>query len=345
MDIKRDNREDKFAMRAMVLDKPAPIENSPLFSKDLKIPEPLEDEVLIKVLVCGVCHTDLHIVEGDIIPPRYPIIPGHQVIGKIEELGKKVEGFKKGDLVGVPWLHYNCGRCKYCKKGLSNLCENIAFTGFHVNGGYAEYMIAKKTAIYKIPETVDIKSFAPILCGGVIGYRALKLTGAEEGQKLGLVGFGSSAHIVLQIALYKKIEVYVFSRSETHRKKALEMGAKWAGKLGDELKEKLDGIIVFAPVGEALVESLKYIDKGGTVVSAGIHMTDIPSFPYSLLYEERSIKSTANSTRDDVEETIKLAIEIPIIPLVTAYPLELANRALDDIKHSKIDGSAVLIIG
>jgi propanol-preferring alcohol dehydrogenase len=345
MDFKRINRRGKSFMKAMVLEKPDYIEKSPLVLKELKIPEPQEDEVLIKVLVCGVCHTDLHIVEGDIVPPKYPLIPGHQVIGKIEEIGEKVEGFKKGDLVGVPWLHYNCGQCKYCKKGLSNLCENILFTGFHVNGGYAEYMVAKKTAIYKIPDTVDITSFAPILCGGVIGYRALKLTNVKDGQKLGLVGFGSSAHIVLQIALHKNMEVYIFSRSEAHRRKALEMGAKWAGKLGDALTEKLDGIIVFAPIGDTLVESLKYVDKGGAVVSAGIHMTDIPSFPYSLLYEERSLKSTANSTREDVEETIKLAVEIPIRPVVTTYPLELANKALQDVKHSKIDGSAVLIIG
>ncbi|MDI6851198.1 MAG: zinc-dependent alcohol dehydrogenase family protein [bacterium] len=332
-------------MRAMVLEKPAPIENQPLILKELEIPQPKENKVLIRVLACGVCHTDLHIVEGDIIPPRYPIIPGHQVIGRIENLGARVKEFKKGELVGVPWLHSTCGECKYCKKGLSNLCENISFTGFHVNGGYAEYMIANKTAIYRLPETIDIFSFAPILCGGVIGYRAFKLTNLTEGQKLGLVGFGSSAHIVLQIAIHRKMEVYVFSRSEAHRKKALEMGAKWVGKLGDTFEERLDGIIVFAPVGETLIESLRYVDKGGTVVSAGIYMSDIPSFPYSLLYEERSLKSTANSTREDVEETIKLAVEIPIRPLISTYPLEHANKALQDVKYSRLDGSAVLIIG
>ncbi len=332
-------------MKAMVLYKPAPIEEEPLTLKDVPVKKPDKDEVLIRVLACGVCHTDLHIVEGELEAPLLPIIPGHQIIGVVEEVGKEVNHVSQGDLVGIPWLHYFCGECKYCKRGLQNLCENIKFTGFHVNGGFAEYTTAKRSAVYKLPKKVDPVKFAPIMCSGVIGYRALKLTNLSLGAKLGLVGFGSSAHLVLQIAKAEGMDVYVFSRSEHHRKQALEMGAKWAGKLGDSLDEKLNGIIIFAPVGETIVESLKYVDKGGIVISAGIYMTDIPSFEYKLLYEERCIKSTANSTHSDVQEAIEKAINYGIIPQIKTYTLEEANKALEDIKHSRINGSAVLAIG
>ncbi len=332
-------------MKALVLHKPGPIEEEPLQIAEIPEKKPEEDEVLVRVLTCGVCHTDLHVVEGELKAPKLPIIPGHQIIGIVEEVGKDVTHVSTGDLIGIPWLHYFCGECKYCKRGLQNLCENIKFTGFHVNGGFAEYTTAKKTAVYKLPVNVDPVKFAPIMCSGVIGYRALKLTNLSSGAKLGLVGFGSSAHLVLQIAKAEGMEIYVFSRSENHRKQALDMGAVWVGKLGDKLSEKLDGIIVFAPVGETLVESLKYLDKGGILVSAGIYMTDIPSFEYKFLYEERCIKSTANSTDVDVREAIEKAIKYGVVPQVKTYTFEEGNKALKDIKYSRINGSAVLVIG
>lgn len=344
MVIKRVNRSEKFAMKAMVLKKPASIESNPLVLKELKIPELKEDEVLVKVLACGVCRTDLHIVEGELPSQKLPLIPGHQIVGKIEDAGCKVRKFTKGEIVGIPWLHYSCGRCKYCRKGLQNLCENILFTGYHVDGGYAEFVVAKETAIYRIPSCADPVNFAPVLCGGVIGYRALKLTKLKSGESLGIVGFGSSAHIVLQIATYMGIEVYVFSRTGLHRQMARKLGAKWTGELGDKIDAKLGGVIVFAPAGWTMIEALKYVDRGGSVVSAGIYMSEIPSFSYDLLYEERQMLSTANSTPQDVEETIKLATEIPLKAEVEIYKLEDANFALQKMKNSQIQGSAVLVI-
>jgi len=330
-------------MRAQILYEQKPVENLPLGFSEVEIPSISEDQALIEVISCGICRTDIHIVEGDLPLHRLPLIVGHQIVGIVAEKGKNVEHVDKGDLVGIPWLHYYCGECIYCKKGLTNLCQNIEFTGYDVDGGYAEYVSAHKKAIYKLGQ-VDPYTFAPILCGGVIGYRAFKLTGLSSGAKLGIIGFGSSAHMVLQIAIYKGLDVYVFTRTPSHKAHALEMGARWAGSLDENCGVKLDGVIVFAPVGELMVEGLKLLDKGGTVVSAGIHMSDIPSFPYSILYEERKMLSTANSTPEDVLETIELAKKIPIKTNVSIYDLKDANRALLDVKYSKISGSAVLAV-
>ncbi len=329
-------------MKAAILKKQGPVESNFLEIEEISIREPSPFEVLIKVEACGVCHTDLHILEGDLKPPSLPLILGHQIVGRIVKAGDGVKGFKPGDRVGVPWLHGYCGECKFCKKGLQNLCDNIEFTGFHVHGGFSEFTIAKNSAIYHLPDEISPAHLAPILCGGVIGYRALKLTELDTGGRLGLVGFGSSAHLVLQMAKYKGIETYIFSRSEHHRKHAMELGADWAGKLGENIGKKLDAIIVFAPAGELMVESLKYLEKGGVVVSAGIHMSQIPSFPYDLIYFERKIMSTANSTPSDVRETIELAIKIPIKTTVKTFELKDINTALYELKYAKLTGSAVI---
>ncbi|MEO0198516.1 MAG: zinc-dependent alcohol dehydrogenase family protein [candidate division WOR-3 bacterium] len=329
-------------MKAAVIYKYGIIEQNPLTIVNIDLREPYENEILVKVEACGVCHTDLHIVEGDLKAPSLPIIPGHQIVGRIVRVGEHIKEFRVGQRVGIPWVHEFCGKCRFCKRGNQNLCDYIKFTGFHTNGGFAEYILAKGTALYPLPENIDPVKFAPVLCGGVIGYRALKLAGVKNGERLGLVGFGSSAHIVLQIAIIKGIDVYVFSRSEEHRKHAESLGAKWTGTIGDKIDTKLDAIIVFAPVGSLMVESLKYLDKGGTLVSAGIHMSDLPAFSYDLIYYERKILSTANSTPDDVKEMIEIALSNRIEIAVTTYRLEEINLALKDIKYSKINGSAVI---
>lgn len=330
-------------MRAAVLYQYDVIEKDILSITNIEINDPGENEALVKVEACGVCHTDLHIVEGDLKAPSLPIIPGHQIVGRVVKIGKNIKQFTPGQRVGIPWVHEYCGKCKFCQRGQQNLCDYIKFTGFHVNGGFAEYILAKETALYPLPEPINPVKFAPILCGGVIGYRAFKLSGVTTGEKLGLVGFGSSAHIVLQIAIINGIEVYVFSRSREHREHAEKLGAKWTGAMGEKIDTKLDAIIVFAPIGSLMIESLKYLEKGGRLVSAGIHMSDLPTFPYELMYHERKILSTANSTPDDVKEMIEIAIRNPIETTVTPYGLDEINIALKDIKYSKINGSAVVV--
>ncbi|MHA1821646.1 MAG: zinc-dependent alcohol dehydrogenase family protein [Promethearchaeota archaeon] len=326
----------------MVLESFDLAENKPLKLKDVPIPQINDEEVLIKLRACGVCHTDLHTIEGDIKPPHLPIIPGHEIIGVIEDVGKNVKNFKKGDRVGIPWLYSSCGKCKYCKMGLENLCPDAKFTGFHVNGGYAEYVKVNQNFTYPIPDNYDDVSAAPLMCAGVIGYRSYKLSEIKAGLKLGLFGFGASAHIVIQIANASDIDTYVFTRSKNHQKHALELGAKWVGTSKDTPPDKVDSAIIFAPAGSVVIDALKNLDKAGTLAINAVFMSDIPSIKYYDLYYEKNIKSVANVTPQDARDFLKLASQTQIHTTTTPYPLEKANEANIDMKHSKINGAAVL---
>lgn len=332
-------------MRGMVLEKIDKIENNPLKLSEIEVPEPSSDEVLIKISVCGICHTDLHIIEGELPQKKLPLIPGHQIVGVIEKTGENVKNLKRGERVGVAWLHSSCGRCKYCLKGMENLCDSPEFTGYTVDGGYGEYAVSREEFTYKIPENFSDQDSAPLLCAGIIGYRSFKLSNVKNGGNLGLFGFGASAHIVLQIAKFLGCKIFVFSRSEKHRKLAEELGADWVGTSKEKPPEELDSAIIFAPVGELYIDALKILRKGGTVASAGIHMSPIPSFPYELLYNERIMRSVANSTRNDAIELLSIASKIPIKTKVEIFPLEEANIALQLLKKGVINGAGVLKIG
>ncbi len=329
-------------MKAMVLNKPAPVESKPLEPEYFDIEDCCDDEILIEVSACGVCRTDLHTVEGEIIPPHYPIIPGHEVVGKIIEKGNNVDIWSIGDRVGIPWLYSSCGECEFCMENMSNLCVNSQFTGFHVNGGYSDLMKLNANSCYLLPENYNDVQIAPLLCGGVVGYRAYKLTGLKRNQILGLYGFGASAHIVLQVALYQGNEVYVFTRGEKHKSEALKLGANWVGSPIEKPPRKHNSSIVFTPSGESLPLALDNTKKGGRVVLGGIYMSDIPQMKYQLLYNEKEIKSTANSTREDVFEFLKFAEKNKIKTVVEVFPLENANEVLEMVKYSKISASAVL---
>jgi len=333
-------------LKAMILFKQDKIENNPLKYLDINKPYPRNGEVLIRIKCCGVCRTDLHIVEGELKAIKLPVIVGHQVIGIIEEVGENVNSIKIGDKVGVPWLYWSCGECKYCRMGLENLCDNALFTGYSVDGGYAEYMIAHKDFVHLIPSGLDDLHAAPLLCGGAIGYRALKLTKLLEAGKgrLGLFGFGSSAHMIIQVAVKRGLDVYVFTRSKMRQEHALSLGAVWAGSPVDDPGVKMDASIVFAPAGWVAIEALKKLDKGGRLVLAGIYMTPIENLSYDLLWLEREIKSVANVTRSDVREFLNEAAKIGVKTTITTYSLKNANEALFDLKHGKLKGSAVLSI-
>ena len=331
-------------MKAMMLHHPGMIEDVQLKCETLDIQEPKESEILIRVKFCAVCRTDLHLIEGDLPVPELPIIPGHQVVGIIEETGDCIDEFKKGERVGVPWMSSTCCRCGYCKGGTENLCDLAQFTGLDRHGGYAEYITAPGQFVYKLPDEIADHQAAPLFCSGIIGYRSLKLSGLRSGQKLGIYGFGASAHITIQVAVHLNCEVYVFTRSEEHRIHAEELGAVWSGGSNDDSGAELDSVLIFAPLGVLMVDSLKNLRKGGTVVSAGIHMSDIPKFPYRLLYGERAMMSATNATHQDGQELLKLAGEIPIRTDVNLYKLEQANQALLDLKQSRIKGAAVLTI-
>ena len=330
----------------MVLYKPAPIDTNPLVYSDVDKPSPKPGEVLIRVTRCGVCHTDLHIVEGELKPVKLPVIPGHQVIGVVEEVGEGVENVKKGDRVGVPWLYSACGKCKYCRRGLENLCDYAQFTGYTVDGGYAEYMVAKADFVHRIPPGLSDDHAAPLMCAGAIGFRSLKMTGLiERGEGiLGLFGYGAAAHLVLQIAKKLGLTVYVFTSSPWKIEYALKNGADWAGKTEDEPPKKLDAAIVYAPVSTVFIEALKKVDKGGRVVLGEIYMTDIEKLPYSLLWLEREVKTVANVTRKDVSEVLEIAVKYGIKPEVKLYQLREANEALKELKYKKPMGQLVLAI-
>jgi propanol-preferring alcohol dehydrogenase len=333
-----------MVMQAMVLRRPRPVEEKPLSLEEVKDPQPGSGEVRLRVRVCGVCHTDLHTVEGDLRLSKLPLIPGHQIVGEVEKLGEGVSRFGLGDRVGVPWLYSACGKCDFCRRGLENLCSFGRFTGLHVDGGYAQYAIVLEDFAYPIPEEFPDVQAAPLLCGGVIGYRALRLSEVQPGERLGLYGFGASAHVTIQVALHWGCEVYVFTRSEEHRRHALELGARWVGEAHDEPPEKIDSAIVFAPAGWIVPEALRVLRPGGTVALAGIHMTPLPEMNYELIYGERTLRSVAHMARRDAEELLKLAAEIPIRTEVESFPLSEANQVLLRLKESKIRGAAVLQI-
>ena len=327
-------------MRAMVLSE----QRRPLTERRVDDPAPGEGQVLVRVLACGVCRTDLHVVDGDLPDPKLPLIPGHQIVGLVEGTGPGAERFAVGDRVGIPWLGWTDGECRYCRSGRENLCERAKFTGYGLDGGYAELTVADERYCFPIPDGFPDLQAAPLLCAGLIGYRSLRLTGDPE--RLGLYGFGASAHIICQLAVHQGRRVFAFTREgdAEGQRFALELGAEWAGAAGDPEVGGLDAAILFAPAGELVPEALRAVAPGGTVVCAGIHMSDIPSFPYEILWGERTLRSVANLTRLDGEEFLALAPQVPVRTQVQVYRLEEADSALDDLRHGRVRGAAVLSV-
>jgi propanol-preferring alcohol dehydrogenase len=332
-------------MRAMLLESPAAAEQSPLHPVELEAPAPGAGEVRVRVLCCGLCHTDLHIVEGELPLPKLPVVPGHQIVGIVDAVGSGVQRLREGDRVGIPWLYSTCGKCRYCLSGLENLCEQARFTGYSVNGGYAEAAVVQEDFCYALPATFSDEHAAPLLCAGIIGYRSFRLSRAKAGDWLGLYGFGASAHIVVQFARYRGIQVAVFTRTAAHAELALKLGAAWVGDARQQPPSPLDAAIIFAPAGGLVPEALRATRPGGTVACAGIAMSAIPQMNYSLLYRERVLRSVANSTRQDAREFLELAAEVPVHTTVQVFALDEANRALQLLKHSRIEGAGVLSIG
>ena len=329
-------------MQAALLRSPKPIDENPLVLTDISKPVPRDHEVRIRVRACGMCHTDLHIVEGDLHIPKLPVVPGHQIVGVVEALGREARRFKVGDRVGVAWLRYACGNCRHCYTGSENLCDKAEFTGLQANGGYAEFATVDEPFAYSLPSNFSDLQAAPLLCAGVIGYRALRLSEIHKGQTVGLFGFGASAHIVIQVARHWDCEVYAFTRSREHQEHALELGAAWVGRAGDSPPERLQAAIIFAPAGELVLDALRVLERGGTVVLAGITMTSIPEIDYALLYHERKIRSVANATRRDAVDLLTLAAEIPLRTAVEIFPLRQINEALQKLKRSEIRGAGVV---
>jgi len=333
-------------MRAMVLDKPADVLTNPLKMVERDRPVPGPGKILVKVKVCGVCRTDLHTVEGELALPRLPIVPGHQIVGEVEALGPGAGLFSVGDRVGAAWLNSTCGVCGYCGSGRENLCEAAQFTGYHVAGGYAEYAVVPEGFAYPIPEGFPDLQAAPLLCAGIIGYRALKRTCIGKGGRLGIYGFGASAHVTIQVARHWGCEVYVVSRAASHLALAEELGAVWAGGSGQRPPVKLNASINFTPAGEVVREALESLDKGGSLVNAGIYMSPIPPLDYEKhLFYEKDLRSVTANTREDGRELMELAHRIPIHTTVKPYPFEAANEALNDLKADRMNGSGVLEIG
>ena len=326
-------------MRAMVLHE----QQRPLLLSELPRPSAGPGQLLLQVKACGICRTDLHVVDGDLKRPALPLIPGHQIVGEVSGMGAGVTGFSPGQRVGVPWLGGSCGHCWYCRHEKENLCDEARYTGYQINGGFAEYTLADPAYCFPIPALYSDQQAAPLLCAGLIGYRAYRLL--QSCQTIGLYGFGAAAHILIQLARYRKQEVYAFTREgdTAAQEFARELGACWAGNSGQPPPAPLDGAIIFAPAGELVPLALRSVRKGGRVVCAGIHMSDIPSFPYDILWGERELCSVANLTRRDGEEFLPLAAQIPIATTVHVYPLEQANAALDDLRHGHFSGAAVLV--
>ncbi|HTF22587.1 MAG TPA: zinc-dependent alcohol dehydrogenase family protein [Candidatus Limnocylindria bacterium] len=332
-------------MKACLLRAPAAMETNPLKFAEVAAPQPKSGEVLVRVRACGVCRTDLHVIEGELPPRKSPVILGHQVVGIVDRQGENTRRFGIGDRVGIAWLHRTDGTCEYCKANAENLCDNPTFTGYSVDGGYAEYIVAPEDFIYPIPTGFPDEQAAPLLCAGIIGFRSLRLSGIKAGGRLGFYGFGAAAHVAIQVARHWNVEVFASTRDVRHQKLALELGAAWAGGTYDEPPKKLDAAIVFAPAGEIVPAALKALKKGGALILGGIHMSSIPSFSYHLLYQERVIRSVANNTRQDGEDFLRVAAEIPIRTHVQIFPLADANRALNALKNDAIPGAAVLHIG
>lgn len=326
-------------MRAMVLEKPG----MPLVERELPDPHPGKGEIRLRVLACGVCRTDLHVVDGELTHPKLPLIPGHEIVGLVDELGPGVEGIRIGARVGVPWLGHTCGVCVYCRSGRENLCDAPLFTGYTRDGGYATHAIADACYAFSLPDIGSDGELAPLLCAGLIGWRSLVKAG--EGGTLGIYGFGVAAHIILQVALWQGRKVYAFTRpgDVDAQKFALSLGASWAGASDEMPPEPIDAAIIYAPVGALVPLALKAVRKGGRVVCAGIHMSDIPSFPYSILWEEREVLSVANLTRRDARDFLEVAPKAGVETTVTLYPLARANEALDDLRAGRLQGAAVLV--
>jgi propanol-preferring alcohol dehydrogenase len=326
-------------MRAMILEKPG----KPLRAVEMPTPKPSANEVLIRVAACGVCRTDLHVVDGELPKPKLPLIPGHEILGVVVERGKNAKRFKPGQRVGVPWLGWTCGKCKYCRAGHENLCESAGFTGYTRNGGYAEFTIADERFCFPIKGKYSDAHAAPLLCAGLIGFRSLAKTG--NAKRLGIYGFGAAAHIIAQVAKYQGRQIFAFTRRGDSKAQqfAKSLGAVWAGDSETLPPEKLDAAIIFAPVGALIPAALAAVDKGGVVVCGGIHMSEIPAFSYDLLWGERTVCSVANLTRRDGADFFKIAPRLPVRTTVEVFPLEQANEVLDKLRHGKIHGAAVLV--
>ena len=328
-------------MRAMVLEKPG----TALNLREVPLPSPGPDQILLKVHACGVCRTDLHILDGELNHPQLPLIMGHQIVGRLVDKGENVRRFRSGERIGVPWLGYTDGSCQYCQRGQENLCDDPLFTGYTINGGFSEYTVADQRYCFSLPADYADLEVAPLLCAGMIGFRTYRLAG-ERKERLGIYGFGAAGHITAQIAIHQGKRVFAFTRPGDVQAQdfARRVGAVWAGDSTQQPPEQLDAALIFAPLGSLLVDALRATDKGGTVVSGGIHMSDIPAFPYHLLWNERQIRSVANLTRQDGEEFLSIAPQVPVKTEVTPYPLENANQALNDLRNGQIQGAAVLDI-
>jgi propanol-preferring alcohol dehydrogenase len=331
-------------VRALRLRRPAPIHTRPLEAADVPDPEPGAGELGVRVGACAICRTDLHIVEGELPPARLPLILGHQVVGTVEALGPGCTRFRRGDRVGIAWLRGTCGSCRFCRGGAENLCERSRYTGYHADGGYAERAVVSESFAYALPPVVADLEAAPLLCAGIIGFRALRKSRMPSGGRLGLYGFGSSAHVVLQLARHRGSEVFVATRGASHRDLARRLGAAWVGETFDPMPASLDAAIVFAPAGEIVPAALRAVGKGGTVVLAGIYMSAVPALDYgACLFHEKTLTSVEANTRADGEDFLREAAEVPIRPTVTAFPLDQANEALIRLKEDRIDGSGVLV--
>jgi propanol-preferring alcohol dehydrogenase len=332
-------------MKAMVLARTADVGTSPLQLRELPIPEPSPGEVLVRLTVCGICRTDLHVIEGELANPTLPLIPGHQAVGVVIQVGAGVSVSMVGERVGIAWLQQTCGHCEFCTSGRENLCESARFTGYQVDGGYAEYALVPSAFAYPIPPIFRDEEAAPLLCAGIIGYRALRLSGVQPGQRLGLYGFGASAHIAIQIARHWGCQVYVSSLKPEHRRLAHDLGAVWVGDATDRPPEKLHSSIIFAPAGELVPPALRSLERGGTLALAGIHMTPIPSLDYdSEVFGERVIRSVTANTKQDGLDLLREAAAIPIKPHTQSFPLADANRALQELKSGRYSGAGVLVL-
>ena len=333
-------------MRAMVLRQQKPVTQSPLVLREVDEPQPAADEVRVKVSVCAVCRTDIHIVEGDLALHRTAVVPGHQVVGRIDQIGRSITRFQVGQRIGIAWLRHVDGTCRFCRRGRENLCSGSRYTGYDADGGFAEYAVVAEDFAIELPDGFDDEHVSPLLCGGLIGYRALERAAVPETGRLLLVGFGSSAHIVIQIALYRGHEVHVVTRSENHILQARKLGAAWAGNDFRDLPGKVDSAILFAPSGKLVPPTLEALGRGGICSIAGVHLSDIPALNYAChLYQERELRSVTSNTRDDARALFAEASAAGLRLQTTVYPLHDANRALADMKHSNADGTPVLIIG
>jgi propanol-preferring alcohol dehydrogenase len=330
-------------MRALVLARPCPVAEGPLGLREVPVPEPTAGELLLRISACGVCRTDLQLAEGDLAARRLPIVPGHQIVGRVESVGADVEDWSPGDRAGVTWLAGACGICRRCREGRENLCAQASFTGWDRDGGFAEYTTVRARFAARLPDGIADVAAAPLLCGGVIGYRSLRVCGIEPGGRLGLFGFGASARCAIQVAIHWGCSVFVCTRSDAERARALELGAVWAGGYDDSPPDPLDAAITFAPSGDVVVAALRCLDRGGTVAVNAIHLDRVPEFPYGLLWWERSICSVANVTRRDASEFLRLAASIPVRADVEMHPLVDANRALQRVADGTVAGAAVLV--